>query len=56
MKTRTKVLIGQALRLLATAIEQWDDPDDRPAEPQRLVDEDRVRAEAARDVLRRRGL
>ena len=42
MKQRTKTLLAQAMRLIACAIEQWDDDDDVAPEPRKLVDVDRV--------------
>lgn len=47
--------ITRALRLLAVAIETIDDDDGQPVEPGKLLDEERVRADAAREKLRRRG-
>jgi len=69
MKQRTKTLLAQAMRLIATAIdqmaqavrlfacaiEQWDDEDDVQPEPARLLDPDRVEKAKTKAELRRRG-
>lgn len=49
-------MLAQAMRLIACAIEQWDEPDGSPPEPSKLIDQDRVERDTARATLKRRGL
>lgn len=49
-------MIAQALRLLACAVEAWDEADDAPDRPDRKLDPARVSDDATRADLRRRGI